>query len=356
MLRAVDELDSEAALTELLRHSTLTEGADVVSVTRQRVGTGQVASCWHLELKIDGREHPVEVVVKMPSTDPSSLATARAQHLYKREVRFYEQIAGGVMIRTPTCFVSAYDETTSDFLLVLESLLPATPSDQLEGLSLERATLAAGELAGLHAPLWDAASPPGLAFMDDVADSLRPMYREVLPALFAGFLDRYGEQVTSSTRATIEWLVPHLGTYLAGRSGPLTVIHGDFRTDNFVFAGRSGEVPMATVDWQTISHGCGALDLAYLLTTSLEPEVRRRSEDELLDVYLDRLQAMGVAGYDRQALFDDYAWHAFQGIVMLVCASMLVVRTERGDAMFLAMIDRSATAVDDLDARSRLEA
>ena len=38
---------------------------------------------------------------------------------------------------------------------------------------------------------------------------------------------------------------------------------------------------------------------------------------------------------------------------MLVCAAMIVERTTRGDAMFLTMIERSATAVDDLDARAR---
>jgi hypothetical protein len=354
VLRAVDELDSKAALSDLLRHSSITGGADVLSVARRQVGAGQVASCWALELVVDGLDSPVEVVVKMPSSDPVSLATARAQHLYEREVRFYELIAPNVVIRTPACFASAFDEATGGFLLVLESLLPAATCDQLDGLALELATIAVTELAGLHAPLWGVPSPPGLAFVDDVADSLRPLYQEVLPALFVGFLDRYGDQVATPTRAVVEWLMPRLGAYLAGRGGPPTVIHGDFRTDNLIFGGRCGEVPMATVDWQTVAHGSGALDVAYLLTTSLEPEVRRAHELELLDVYLDRLGTLGVTGYDRRALFDDYAWHAFQGIVMLVCASMLVVRTERGDAMFLTMIERSAAAVQDLDARSRL--
>ena len=41
---------------------------------------------------------------------------------------------------------------------------------------------------------------------------------------------------------------------------------------------------------------------------------------------------------------------------MLVCAAIIVERTERGDAMFLTMIERCATAVDDLGSRRRLEA
>jgi len=353
VLSAVDELDSEAALTELLRHSTLTGGADVLSVARRSVGTGQVASCWHLELKVDGRQDPVEVVVKMPSEDPASLATASALHLYEREVSFYERIAPNVAIRTPTCFASAYDEATGGFVLVLESMLPATAIDQFEGLDRERAQLAATELAGLHAPMWGVVPPPGLAQETD--DASRAFQQEMLAALFDGFLEHYGDRVSRSARSVIEWLMPRLGTYLAGRGGPQTVIHGDFRTDNLIFGGRAGTVPMATVDWQTVAQGCGALDLAYLLTTSLEPEVRRQFEDELLAVYHARLQSLGVTDYAAQALFDDYAWHAFQGVMMLVCSAMLVLRTERGDAMFLTMIERGSIAVEDLDGRARLE-
>ena len=154
----------------------------------------------------------------------------------------------------------------------------------------------------------------------------------------------------------IEWLKPRLGTYLAGKGGPQSVIHGDFRTDNLIFGGQGGAVPMATVDWQTVARGCCALDVAYLLTTSVTPADRRAHEDELLATYHDRLRSLGVADYDATALREDYVWHAFQGVVMLVCSAMLVVRTERGDAMFLEMIERSATAVDDLGARARWEA
>ena len=168
------------------------------------------------------------------------------------------------------------------------------------------------------------------------------------------FLDRFGEELTAPTRAVVGWLAPRLGPYYAGRPGPTTVQHGDFRTDNLLFDGRGGDVPLATVDWQMVTIGSAALDVAYLLTTSLETEHRRAHERELLDGYHDRLCSLGVTGYRRESLAEDYAFHAFQGVTMLVCASVIVERTERGDEMFLTMIERSATAVDDLDARRLL--
>jgi aminoglycoside phosphotransferase (APT) family kinase protein len=220
---------------------------------------------------------------------------------------------------------------------------------------LARVELALDELAGLHAPRWGTASI-GPAFPRATEEADGSGVGELLPLLFDGFLERYGDEVGAPARAVVEWLRPRLPAYYAGNGGPTTVQHGDFRTDNLLFEGRGGAVPIATVDWQMVALGAGALDVAYLLTTSLETEDRRCNERDLLASYHDRLCSLGVTGYGLDALFEDYAFHCFQGVVMLVCAAMLVERTARGDAMFLTMIERSATAVDDLDARARLGA
>jgi aminoglycoside/choline kinase family phosphotransferase len=351
----VEELDARR-LTELLGGSDVTGGARVLAVDRHPVGAGQVASCVELVLTLEGADAPVSVICKGPSDDPISLATSKALHLYEREVRFYADVAPTVSIRTPACHHADYDEASGMFLLLLESLVPAAVADQLEGLSIERAELALLELAGLHAPHWGTTSIDATTFARAASNTDAAGVSVLLPALFAGFLDRFGDELTAATRAVVEWLAPRLAPYYAGRGGPKTVQHGDFRTDNLLFDGRGGEVPMATVDWQMVTVGAAALDVAYLLTTSLDVEDRRRHEDDLLDAYHERLCALGVREYDRGALFDDYAFHAFQGVTMLVCAAMIVERTDRGDAMFLTMIDRSATAVDDHDARRRLGA
>ena len=54
-----------------------------------------------------------------------------------------------------------------------------------------------------------------------------------------------------------------------------------------------------------------------------------------------------VAGYARQDLAQDYRHFTFAGIVVSVCAAMLVKRTERGDRMFLTMLDRHVRHVRD---------
>lgn len=353
VLDAAERLEP-STLTGLLASSRLTGGRRVLGVDRRRIGAGQVASCFELSLTLEGAADTVSVVAKVPSEDPVSLATANGQRLYEREVRFYATIAETVSIRTPACHHAAYDATSGRFLLLLESLAPSAACDQLESLDPDRAELAVRELAGLHAPYWDDPTADAAAFAKGVGESLGPLYLEVVPVLLSTFLDRYGDALTAPARGVVEWLRTNLGAYLSSRRGPETVLHGDFRTDNLLFGGRGGEVPVATVDWQTLGHGQAALDVAYLLTTSLDTEARRREESRLLETYLERLGELGVSGYALPELEADYAVYAFQGIVMLACAAVLVERTDRGDAMFLTMIERSAAAVDDLGSRGRL--
>ena len=68
--------------------------------------------------------------------------------------------------------------------------------------------------------------------------------------------------------------------------------------------------------------------------------------------YWEALRARGVADYGWETCWRDYRRMAFSGIVIAVVASMIVVQTERGDDMFMAMASRHAQQVLDLDAEA----
>jgi hypothetical protein len=61
-----------------------------------------------------------------------------------------------------------------------------------------------------------------------------------------------------------------------------------------------------------------------------------------------------VTGYSREDLERDVRVLAFGGVVMAFAAAILVVQTERGDAMFAGMFSRHAQHVLDLDAEAVL--
>jgi hypothetical protein len=64
---------------------------------------------------------------------------------------------------------------------------------------------------------------------------------------------------------------------------------------------------------------------------------------------------LGVTDYDAERCWLDYRYALFQAPFITVLGAFVGLRTERGDRMFTVMAERSATAIDDLDALSMLE-
>ena len=98
------------------------------------------------------------------------------------------------------------------------------------------------------------------------------------------------------------------------------------------------------VDWQTVGIGYGPVDVAYFVGAGL---VLPAESDSTLDAalvarYGDRLERHLGKSVDRDALWLSYRLGSASGYVMAVVASQLVIRTERGDAMFIAMAQRHA--------------
>lgn len=101
----------------------------------------------------------------------------------------------------------------------------------------------------------------------------------------------------------IELLRSRLGAVwgaLAAR--PQTLIHADLHLDNLIFAPDDGSRRVAVLDWQTVSVGPPAWDVARFLFDSLSVEDRRSAEAELLDRYVTLLAAHGVRGYSAEDL------------------------------------------------------
>ena len=132
-------------------------------------------------------------------------------------------------------------------------------------------------------------------------------------------------------------------------------MHADFRLDNLLFT--PGDPAPVVVDYQTVTWGSGAYDLAYFVGGCLEPEevCARSRGDDLVAGFHAALVGHGVEGYTLDHLHADYRRECFGGLVMAVAASMMVRRTERGDAMFLTSTRRHAQQAIDLEALSRLD-
>ena len=87
---------------------------------------------------------------------------------------------------------------------------------------------------------------------------------------------------------------------------PRTVIHGDFRLDNLLFRPSGDSSEVVCCDWQACLRGKGVHDLAYFLAGSLETEIRRDSEHELIERWVTGLRKRGVVEYGEEEAFLDY--------------------------------------------------
>ena len=147
-----------------------------------------------------------------------------------------------------------------------------------------------------------------------------------------------------------ERFVPVLDAWSADRRPPLGLVHGDYRLDNLLF----GDGTCRVVDWQTVELGPGDAGRSYFIGGGLAVEDRRAHEEDLVHLYYDELRELGVEGLSWDQCWEGYRRQAFHGILMAIAASMVVERTERGDDMFMAWLERNAQQVLDLDALALL--
>ncbi len=332
-----------AWMTEVLGSAGVLGGAVVTGIDRWRVGTGLVGQNVAFSLSYDraAPAAPVSVVGKFPSPEPQSRETARAFRTYEREVRFYQEIAGTVDIRTPACYFADIDLETGSFTLLLEDLRPAVQGDQVKGCSVDQAVLAMEELAALHGPRW---ADPALAeteWMSQIDDRvmtelIQSMYQSVWP----GFVAQYGGRLGGHALELGKALGRSLGGWWSAWEPPFCITHGDYRIDNMLFGTEEGGYPLATVDWQTIGHGPGILDATYFLGNSLTVRDRRAHEMDLLKRYHDALLKRGVTDYPWTSCREDYRRATLSGIIMMVIASQVVATDDRGVAMFAAAAGR----------------
>ena len=321
--------------------------------TTNPVGTGQVGDSYRLTFDwADAAFGPATAIAKCPASDPKSRDTGRMLHNYEVEVRWYQQFASDVAIRTPHCYFADIDENITDFVLLMEDVAPAEQGDQLAGGSSEQVKLALSEIAHLHSFRWN---DPTLAEIDwlNYSKANLEFIRSFVPNCYPEWRARYQGRIDENILEMGAELIARFESYVADRSRPLVIVHSDLRLDNILFTDAHGRAII--VDWQTISAGAPMGDVAYCIGTSFaDPQIRAREEEKLFAHYLSCLSDDGVRDYESERAWQDYCLAAFSGFTMGVIAAMLVERTERGDEMFAVMAERSGYQALHLDSLALL--
>ena len=340
-------------------------GSDVPpirGVVIEEIGTGigmvgRLLRC-HLTYAGGTGSAPQAMVIKLPSLDDNTRRTARQLRLYQREYDFYRVLAPHVPMRSPELLYGDFDEGDHNFVLMLEDLGHLDAADQVGGANEEQAMVAIQAAARIHGRYWGQVDQPPVS---TVHAPPTPEQYAIAQSVYQLSLPRAFELLGNYFSATMRGLAESYGAHLAEHSSrlarrPQTLIHGDFRLDNMFFdPDELGDV--VVVDWQVSGVGSGLYDVAYFLSSSVTTDIRRNIEREATETYTDIVRSVTSGG----PMFDE-CWRSYREAMLtcfrvpIIAGGQLDLSSERSQQLAAVFLQRTLTAIDDLDAGEFLPA
>jgi len=328
-------------------------GADVRECRLEQIGigVGLLGRLYRAHLE-GGPDTPKSVVVKLPMLNVRIRSElCEDLEFYLREVRFYQEIGLANPLPPARPYFAAFDETTHDFVLVLEDLGRLRVADQIVGCTAADAEIVIDAIARHHAHWWESdrfaslpwlktyAAPPVPAVMAGNIEAAWPRFIDGVGAEISPELRDFGERFPSM----VPWFLDEL------TRPPRTFLHGDLRLDQLFFAVEHDDPPLTALDWQITAKGRGAYDLGYFLSQSLTADTRRCCEDQLIERYAERLAEHGI-DYPREELLHDYRiTAAWCFIYPVMGAGRIDIANDRQLELVRTMLVRAAATMEDHD-------
>ena len=339
--QSVEEIDA-AWLTHAIRSAGLIEAANVVGFRAGSPGSGvgfqgqtiRISLDWDIEES----DAPDAVLVKLPTDNVGNRGLAEAEGSYDREFDFYERLSGDFPIRVPRLIHAVRDPGPSPAARRrregLVDGLPAPvvkfigrharklvrPSKRRYALVMEyipdaRITTAADlppaedlsailrTLAEMHAHFW---GDSRLADDSVFEWSMVTQMPNVMHGLYRAWRDEVVERepgvFTDELMRHADWVGDHIVDLAAHLNEPLSIRHGDCRTDNMLFT----DDGLVMIDFGVAGSGRPAGDVAYLLSETIPPGPGARATFlRLCREYHDRLVAAGVTDHPLDEFLND---------------------------------------------------
>jgi hypothetical protein len=334
-----------------------TPGATVTRVVVEAVSAGtQERHRLHVEYNEAGRRAglPAAIFTKSLPSFVTRMIAGFSGHA-RVEGGFYMHVRPLLEIEAPTCFYSTYDRQTFTAIHLLEDLV-ATKQATFCGHKT-KVTRAMAEdqidlLATLHGRFYgDATLRERFRWLADYPKWFTIGAQKMQTEHYTGkALDAAASLMPAKLMQRRQEVWPATMKALAVHtSEPSTFLHSDVHIGNWY---QTGAGRMGLCDWQCPSRGHWSRDVAYAISSALEPEDRRNWERELLARYLERLAEHRAPKLNFDKSFTWYRQqllHAFSMWTITLRHSPLLPSMQT-EAMTLAMMERVGTAIDDLDA------
>ena len=291
-------------------------------------GTGFTGDTVRVHLSAEGGDRvPESVIAKFPTSDRQTRGMLEQFDAYAREIRFYRQFAHRMPCRLATFLGAEFDEKgarrTGPVLSRLIDALPdrvqlAITADVTKFMrATDRRYALLLEDLGADSVVYDMTAPPDpgqiagalavlaevhAAFWGDRSIAGDPVFRPILtttPGLYqtvgrkrclAMARSRWADWLTAHHVAQIRDALDRFPADVALVNQPITLIHGDPRSDNILYCS-GGQVVL--IDWALVGHANPAFDVGYLLSSSLVAD-RVGERAGLVDGYLAALAGHGI--------------------------------------------------------------
>ena len=311
-------------------------------------GVGLMGELGRLHLTYEGEEKLPSTMVAKCAAQTDNRAVAQLLDFYNREANFYNQVADDCPLRVPDSYYADVNPDTYDFVLLMEDLGEVSPRDQLVGASEDEVQSAIERIAGMHAGWWGASadSHPWMYDMMSPIEAVKlqtALYQPFLEPTLENFADLLDPEHVRVCRRVAE-CYPEV--WALNLSPAETFIHGDYRQDNMLY---TDDRPDALVmDWQISGRGKPAFDIAYFMCQSVQSDLRRDIEKDMLELYSGRLRDAGI-DYPVDQVLEDYRRLILGCLVypVTVCGG-LDLANERGRLLAECMLSRNMAAIDDL--------
>ena len=321
----------------------------ISSVDRQSVGDGigQVGEFNKVVVTTESSKQTT-LFLKLRAPIEGMHAVALRYKMYEKEVRFYNELAAQMDVRTPEVYYADYDPETENVALLMEFLDGWHSPDQITGASHNQTLAAIKQLAAINAPYWNRTQDlPWLPTMQ--TDYMQQTISD-MAACSDIFFQRFGTELPIS-KSDFDRIIESWPAILDGLSeGNLTLTHYDYRVENMFFSSDESEV--AVIDWQLIGALRAGWDLAYLIGTNIPSEQRRANEQQYIDLYLDCMRDRGV-NYSEAELRHDMKW-SLLGLcsIAVIGGANFDVSNERSFELFKVISIRLFDAIAEHEALS----
>lgn len=348
---SMSEVTDQWLIEKLSSHPDYADSA-IKRIERQTVGEGigQVGEFNQVVVETHAGAK-TKLFLKLRAPIEGMHAVALRYKMYEKEVRFYNELAAQMQVRTPNVIYADYDTQTENVALLMEYMEGWTSPDQLSGASHRQTQAAIKQLATINAPFWGrTAELPWLPTMQ--TDYMQMMIPD-MQACKDVFWGRFGADVPISEHDFYS-VIEHWPAILDGLcEGTLTLTHYDYRVENMFFS--ADETDVAVIDWQLIAALRAGWDLAYLLGTNIVTEQRRNHEQEYIDLYLASMGNHGV-DYTEAELRHDMKW-ALLGLcsIIVIGGANFDVNNERSFELFKQISVRLFETIADHNALSVIQ-